>query len=363
MTRPRDVVAHVNPGRFVLVCRDVPDRDAAEALAERIAMGVAHPSVVVGGVAEVTASIGVALSFAAHERPENVLGRALKAGNRARELGGARIEISADAPSRTISDDEFTGALARGELLLHYLPIVSCATGRVAGFESLIRWDHPDRGLLLPSEFLPDAERTGAIVDIGTWGLERACTQMAEWHRGAGETLKLDINVSGREFAEPVFPAQVKRVIGETGLAPGSVWLEITEDTLAQDRDAADHALRQLHETGVRLVVDDFGTGASSLVSLKRFQFDAIKIDRAFIADLGRNRESDAICGAIIELAHSLRLCAIAEGVETLEQYATLRALGCELGQGHLFGPARPAEDYGATPAATLGVETAPESS
>jgi diguanylate cyclase (GGDEF)-like protein len=362
VTRPRDVVAHVNPERFVLVCRDVPDRDAAEALAERIAMGVAHPSMMGAGVAEVTASIGVALAFAAHERPENVLSRALKAGNRARELGGARIEISEDAPSPTISDDEFTGALARGELLLHYLPIVSCATGRVAGFESLIRWDHPDRGLLLPSEFLPDAERTGAIVDIGTWGLEQACIQMAAWHRGAGETLKLDINVSAREFAEPVFPAQVKRVIGETGLAPGSVWLEITEHTLAQDRDAADHALRQLHETGVRLVVDDFGTGASSLVSLKRFQFDAIKIDRAFIADLGRNRESDAICGAIIELAHSLRLCAIAEGVETLEQYAALRALGCELGQGHLFGPARPPEHYGANPAAVLGVEPAPES-
>jgi diguanylate cyclase (GGDEF)-like protein len=361
VTRPRDVVAHVNPERFVLVCRDVPDHNAAEALAERIAMGVAHPSVMVAGVAEVTASIGVALAFAAHERPENVLGRALKAGNRARELGGARIEISADAPSPTISDDEFTGALARDELLLHYLPIVSCATGRVAGFESLIRWDHPDRGLLLPSEFLPDAERTGAIVDIGTWGLEQACTQMAEWHRGGGETLKLDINVSAREFAEPVFPAQVKRVIGETGLAPGSVWLEITEDTLAQDRDAADHALGQLHEIGVRLIVDDFGTGASSLASLKRFQFDAIKIDRAFIADLGRNRESDAICGAIIELAHSLRLCAIAEGVETLEQYTELRTLACELGQGHLFGPARPAEAYGTTPSATLGVETAPE--
>ena len=158
-----------------------------------------------------------------------------------------------------------------------------------------------------------------------------------------------------------MFPAQVKRVINETGLAPGAVWLEITEDTLAQDRDASDHALRQLHEIGVRLVVDDFGTGASSLVSLKRFQFDAIKIDRAFIADLGGNRESDAICGAIIELAHSLRLCAIAEGVETLEQYAALRTVGCELGQGHLFGPARPAEAYGATPAAMLGVETAPE--
>ena len=146
-------------------------------------------------------------------------------------------------------------------------------------------------------------------------------------------------------------------MIGGTGLVAGAVWLEITEETLAQDRDAADQALRQLHEIGVRLVIDDFGTGASSLVSLKQFPFDAIKIDRAFLADLGRNRESDAICSAIIDLAHSLGLCAIAEGVETMEQFAALRALGCELGQGHLFGPARRAEEYGAAPAATLGVE------
>jgi diguanylate cyclase (GGDEF)-like protein len=358
VTRPRDVVAHVNPERFVLVCRDVPDRAAAEALAERIAMGVAHPSVVVAGVAEVTASIGVALAFAAHERPENVLRRAINAGNRARELGGARIEISADTPSPTIGDAEFTSALARDELLLHYLPIVSCSTGRVAGLESLIRWDHPQRGLLLPSEFLPDAERTGAIVAIGTWGIEQACRQMAEWHHGSGESLKLDVNVSAREFAEPTFPAQVKRVIGGTGLAPGAVWLEITEDTLEQDREAADRALHQLHEVGVRLVIDDFGAGVSSLVSLKQFPFDAIKIERAFIADLGRNRESDAICSAIIDLAHSLGLCAIAEGVETLEQFAALRSLGCELAQGHLFGPARPAAEYGTAPAAMLGVQT-----
>ena len=357
VTRPRDVVAHVNPERFVLVCRDVPDRPAAEALAERIAMGVAHPSVVVAGVAEVTASIGVALAFAAHERPENVLRRAIKAGKRARELGGARIEISADSPSPTIVDDEFTSALARDEFVLHYLPIVSCATGRVAGLESLVRWEHPDRGLLFPPDFLPDAERTGAIVAIGTWAIEQACRQMADWHDASGEALKLDVNVSAREFSEPTFPAQVKRVIGSTGLAPGAVWLEVTEDTLARDREAADRALRQLHEIGVRLVVDDFGTGASSLVSLKEFPFDAIKIDRAFIADLGRNRESDAICNAIVELAHSLGLCAIAEGVETMEQFAALRALGCELGQGHLFGPARPASAYDPTPAATLGVE------
>jgi EAL domain-containing protein (putative c-di-GMP-specific phosphodiesterase class I) len=184
---------------------------------------------------------------------------------------------------------------------------------------------------------------------------------MAAWHDGSGSTLKLNLNVSARQFAEPTLPAQVKRVIGDTGLAPGSVWLEITEETLLGDRDASDRTLRNLHEIGVRLVIDDFGTGASSLVSLKQFPLDAIKIAATFVADLGRDRDSDAICSAIVDLAHSLGLCAIAEGVETLEQFAALRALDCELAQGHLFGAARPAEEYGATPAATLGVTRAPD--
>jgi diguanylate cyclase (GGDEF)-like protein len=361
VTRPRDVVAHVNPERFILVCRDVPDRAAAEALSERIAMGVAHPSVLVAGVAEVTASIGVALAADAHERPESVLRRAIKAGTRARGQGGARIEICEDAPTATIGDVEFAAALTNGEFVVHYLPIVSCTTGRVAGFESLIRWDHPERGLLLPGEFLPQAERNGAIVAIGTWAIEHACRQMASWHAGGGTSFKLNLNLSAREFSEPTLPAQVKRVLGETGLQAGAVWLEITEETLVRDRDAAERALQQLHEIGVRLVIDDFGAGGSSLVSLKHFPLDAIKIDRAFVADLGKNRDSDAICSAILELAHSLGLGAIAEGVETLEQWVALRAMGCELGQGRLFGPARPASDYGDHPAATTGLQPAPD--
>ncbi len=361
VTRPRDVVAHVNRERFVLVCRDVPDRLAAEALAERIAMGVAHPSVVLAGIAEVTASIGVALASHLDERPESVLRRAIKAGNHARSLGGARIEIS-DAPASTaVNEGELAAAIARDELRLHYLPIVSCATGRVAGFEALVRWEHPEHGLLLPGEFLPDAEKTGVIVPIGNWTIEQACRQMADWHGGAGATLKLNLNLSARQFAEPTLPAQVKRIIGDTGLAPGSVWLEVTEATLLDDRDASDLTLRQLHEIGVRLVIDDFGTGVSSLVSLKQFPIDAIKIASTFVADLGRDRDSDAICSAIVDLAHSLGLGAIAEGVETLEQFAALRALDCEMAQGHLFGPARPADEYGGQPSATLGVVRTPD--
>jgi EAL domain-containing protein (putative c-di-GMP-specific phosphodiesterase class I) len=242
------------------------------------------------------------------------------------------------------------------------LPIVSCATGRIAGFETLIRWDHPERGLLLPGEFLAQAERTGAIVPMGTWVMEQGCRQMAAWHRGgAAASLKLDVNLSAREFAEPTLPAQVKRVITDTGLPAGAVWLEITEETLLLDRDASDRTLAQLHEIGVRLVIDDFGAGASSLVSLEQFPLDAIKIDRAFVADLGTSRDSDAICRAIVDLAHSLGLCAIAEGVETMEQFAALRSLGCELAQGRLFGAARPASDWGATPAPTTGVQLSRE--
>jgi diguanylate cyclase (GGDEF)-like protein len=356
VTRPRDVVAHVNQERFVLVCRDVPDDSAAQALAERIAMGVAHPSVVLAGVAEVTASIGVALAFDLGERPEAVLRRAITAGNQARSLGGARIEISTSAPTPELADGELLSSVARDELRLHYLPIVSSATGRVAGFEALVRWDHPAHGLLFPHEFLPEAERTGAIVPIGAWALDHGCRQMAVWHDAGGAALKLDVNLSARQFADPGLTAQVKQIVHETGLAPGSVWLEITEETLLRDRALADTTLGRLHDLGVRLVIDDFGTGASSLMALKHFPIDAIKIARPFVADLGRDRDSDAICGAIIDLAHSLGISAIAEGVETLEQFSALRSLGCELAQGHLFGPARPAEAFGPTPAATLGV-------
>ncbi len=240
---------------------------------------------------------------------------------------------------------------------LHYLPIVSCATGRVAGFEALVRWEHPDHGLLLPGEFLPDAEANGSIVPLGLWTIEHACRQMATWQGQAGRHAEAQPQPLGRHSSPSrPCPAQVKRIISDTGLAPGAVWLEITEETLFQDRDASEQTMGRLHELGVRLVIDDFGTGASSLASLKHFPLDAIKIASTFVADLGRDRDSDAICSAIVELAHSLGLCAIAEGVETLEQFAALRALDCELAQGHLFGPARPAEDYGATPAAMLGV-------
>ncbi len=357
VTRPKDVVAHVSRDRFVLVCRDVPDAEAAERLTERVAMAVAHPSIVLGEVVEATASIGAALAGSLDERPEDVLRRAITAGNHARRAGGARITISAPAtPPSNFGALDLSTALAQGELLLHYLPIVSCATGRIAGFEALVRWNHPKRGLLSANEFLPDAERTDQVVPIGAWVLEQACRQMARWHADGGHALKLSVNLSGREFTDPKLIEEIQRILRDTGLAPGSVWIELTEEALLADHETTRRVLTLLREVGVRLIIDDFGTGASSLVSLKQFPIDAIKIAHTFVADLGRHRDGSAICRAIVDLAHSLELCTIAEGVEALDQLVSLRSLGCELAQGHLFGVARPADEYGTTPATSLRV-------
>ena len=269
LTRPRDVVAHVDRERFVLVCRDVPDRAAAEVVSERIAMAVAHPSVVLDGMAEVTASIGVAMSIEPGEVPETVLRRSIAACRVARERGGGQIEISmTPSPLPPSIEAELEQAFARNEFLLHYLPMVSLDTGRLAGFETLLRWQHPDAGLLLPADFLADAERTGVIVPLGLWVLEHACEQLARWH-ATGAELTLSVNLSPRQFAEPTLAPQVKRIVADAGLRPGSVWLELTEDTLLAGGEATARTLRHLDEVGVRIVIDDFGSGRSSLVSLK----------------------------------------------------------------------------------------------
>ena len=359
VTRPRATSSRTSTVSGSCSCAATsPTARPREGLAERIAMGVAHPSVVLAGVAEVTASIGVALAGHLDERPESVLRRAIKAGNQAKAQRRCAHRDQRHADVDVVRRRRADAARSRA---------TSCASttcrssaARPAGSPASRRWcagSTPSTGSLLPGEFLPEAELNGTIVPLGTWSVEHACRQMAAWQGQAGATLKLNLNLSARQFAEPTLPAQVKRIIGETGLAPGAVWLEITETTLfARPRRQRADAWRRLHELGVRLVIDDFGTGASSLVSLKHFPLDAIKIASTFVGDLGRDRDSDAICSAIVELAHSLGLCAIAEGVETLEQFAAFRALDCELAQGHLFGPARPAEDYGAAPAATLGV-------
>jgi EAL domain-containing protein (putative c-di-GMP-specific phosphodiesterase class I) len=211
----------------------------------------------------------------------------------------------------------------------------------VWGFEALLRWQHPDRGLLLPGEFLTVAEETGLIVPIGDWVLHQACSQAARWREvHPGDPLTIAVNLSSRQLTHPSLVDDVRGVLAVTGLDPATVVLEITESALMDDVSATEASLRALKGLGVRLAVDDFGTGYSSLSYLRRFPVDILKVDRVFVAGVGQNPEDSAIVTAVITLAHTLGLGAIAEGVETPEQLAELRSLGCDMAQGfHLARP------------------------
>jgi EAL domain-containing protein (putative c-di-GMP-specific phosphodiesterase class I) len=235
---------------------------------------------------------------------------------------------------------------------MHYQPVIALEEGTLVGFEALIRWEHPERGLVPPMEFVPLAEETGLIVPLGVWALEQACRQAVRWHHAAPDAphLYMSVNLSPRQLAEPALPNDVARVLHDTGIQPSTLWLEITESTLMRDAESALSALGALRALGLHLAVDDFGTGYSSLAYLERLPVEALKIDRSFTDGVGSRKDSTAIVGAVVGLARALHLSTVAEGIETREQFQRLRAMGCEHGQGYLFGPPRPPEAYGAEP-------------
>ncbi len=352
--RPSDTVARFGGDEFTVLCTGVPDEHVAYELAQRISQAVAKPIALAEGEVFVTASVGIALSGGELETPETLLRNADAAMYRAKDRGRARAELfqtdALDSAVRHLrTGNELHRALERGELRLHYQPIVSLEDGRVSGFEALLRWDHPTRGLVMPDDFVALAEETGLVVPIGSWALEEACRQAAAWHV-AGAPLSISVNLSPRQLAEPTLLEDVSRVLHATGIDPGALWLEITENTLMRDAESAVRTLTALRSLGVHLAVDDFGTGYSSMSYLKRFPVQALKVDRTFVDGIGREPEDTAICTAVVSLAHALGLRAVAEGVETPEQLAELRTLGCELAQGFLFGKPAPAESWGERP-------------
>jgi EAL domain-containing protein (putative c-di-GMP-specific phosphodiesterase class I) len=238
-------------------------------------------------------------------------------------------------------------ALERDELVVHYQPIVDLASGRVRELEALVRWNHPDRGLLLPAEFVQLAEETGLIVPIGLWVLESSCRQLAQWRSAFPELhqMSVAVNLSGRQLGDLSLADELDRILAETRVPPEHVVLEITESLLMDDVEFSHEMLARLKARRVRLAVDDFGTGYSSLSYLRTFPVDVLKVDRSFVADLGAERGDEAIVAAIIRLAHTLGLDAVAEGVEAQHQLDRLHALGCDLAQGfHLARPA-PADE------------------
>jgi diguanylate cyclase (GGDEF)-like protein/PAS domain S-box-containing protein len=354
---PSDVVARFGGDEFVILCNEVTSEETVELIAERIADAIARPVALMEGEVFVTASIGIALSGTAADSPETLLRNADAAMYRAKERGRDRAELFDAREHHRAVDDLRTGnalhrAIERGELRVHYQPMMSLDTGRLFGFEALIRWEHPERGLVPPMEFVPLAEETGLIVPLGVWALEQACQQAVRWHEQSPDAplLSMSVNLSPRQLAEPALPNDVARVLHDTGIPPSSLWLEITESTLMRDAESALSALGALQALGLHLAVDDFGTGYSSLAYLERLPVEALKIDRSFTEGVGRRKDSTAIVGAVVGLARALRLSTVAEGIETPEQFQQLRALGCEVGQGFLFGPARPAEVYGSDP-------------
>jgi diguanylate cyclase (GGDEF)-like protein/PAS domain S-box-containing protein len=343
--RDHDVLARFGGDEFIVVMQGEPV-DVAERLRKAI-----HPPVQVGEhELFITASIGYATNHEPGMSPNDLMRDADAAMYRAKargrdchepyEAGGFESGVQA---LRTAG--ELRRGIERGEVVPYFQPIVELASGRVLGYEVLSRWLHPDRGLLTPNDYLPLAEETGVLIELGTRMLRDSLAQLAQW-RAVGHPFAdcfLSINVGTRQLVDPEFAEIVVDALAQTGVDANSVWLEITETALLSDVKSATIALRELRSLGLHLSVDDFGTGYSSLTYLKRFPIEAIKIDKSFVAGLGIESDDTTIVEAVVRLGQSLGLSVVAEGLESPLQLSRLRELGCDRGQGYLFGRPRPA--------------------
>jgi diguanylate cyclase (GGDEF)-like protein len=348
-------VGRLGSDEFVVVCEDLPSEGAAVAVAARVEAALAEPFEIDGMEVFAPASVGVAVAGEGSDA-EEVLRDALTAMTRAKERGRARTEVYDDemharAVRRLQTDSDLRHAIARHELRLHYQPEIDLRSGRYAGAEALVRWQHPERGLLPPAEFITLAEETGLIVPIGEWVLGEALRQLAAWRSDPDKPSLVSVNVSVRQLGEPDFAAEVRHAVEASHVEPGALCLELTESSLMEARSVP--VLQAIHEMGVRLSLDDFGTGYSSLVYLRRFPLDFVKIDRQFVAGLQHGAQDTSIVRAIIDLAHALGLTVVAEGVETDEQATVLREMGCDIGQGYLWSRPVPAAELGASREAT----------
>lgn len=339
--RPADTLARIYGDEFALLVEDLESEEDALAVARRIELALEEPFTVNEHRQHVSASVGIAW-VEEDSDPEEAIGDADSAMCRAKELGGARLEIYGEriregALARLAIERDLRVALEQGGLYSVYQPIVSLVEGRIVGFESLLRWDHPERGTLTPESFIEAAERSGLIVPIGLAVLQRACEQAVHWREGdPGSRKRVYVNVSARQLTDDDFVPTLERAITDSGVEPGELCLEITETALMDDGRGplALHAAKKL---GVRVVLDDFGTGYSSLTHLRSTPIDEIKIDRSFVEGLDRRDAPAAIVTAVVSMAHALGIDAVAEGVETEAELAKLRAIGCSLAQGFRF--------------------------
>ena len=349
--RPGDTVARLGGDEFTVLLDDIVDASDATRIADRIQRDLNMPFNLSGQEVFTSASIGIALSGSAYERPDDLLRDADIAMYRAKALGKARYEVfDSDMHARAVTqlqlETDLRRALDREEFRVHYQPMFSLSLGKIIGFEALVRWQHPQRGTVMPEDFVTAAEETGLIVLIGRAVLREACRQIKEFQREFPQDppLTMSVNISGRQFRQPDLVDHIARALGAWDVSPGSLRIEITESTIIDNASQAAEMLVRLRELGVRIDLDDFGTGYSSLSYLHKFEMDTIKIDRTFVSNIGEQGENSEIVKSIVNLARSLDMDVIAEGVERPEQLALLKSLGCELVQGYLFSPPLTAE-------------------
>jgi diguanylate cyclase (GGDEF)-like protein/PAS domain S-box-containing protein len=354
-------VARLGGDEFTVLLDHIKDPSDAKRAAERMMKALAPPFILAGKEVFTSVSIGIALSNPAYEQPEDILRDADTAMYRAKSLGKARYEVfdadmRASVMARLQLETDLRHALERGEFRNFYQPIVALVSGEIAGFEALLRWQHPTRGLLGPSEFIPVAEETGLIRELGWWNLREACRQISEWRAGliAHSNLTVSVNLSAKQFLQPNLVEDIRKLLVELALPPAALKLEITESTVMADPLAAVEMLQQIKSLGIRLAIDDFGTGYSSLSYLHRFPLDTLKIDRSFISVMEEDGEGMEIARSIVPMANNLRLDVVAEGVETIQQVALLKKLQCKYGQGYYFSRPLSAEGIAALLAGDL---------
>ena len=342
--RKNDVVGRFGGDEFVIILDNVKGVSQATRTAARVQRELQRPLVIHGQEIVTSACIGIAMSDDTRERPEEYLRDADIAMYRAKTQGAGGFEVfdqemHEDAVRQLQLENELRHAVDRGELILYYQPYVNLADGRIVGFEALLRWSHPQLGMVSPGEFIPVAEDVGLIVPIGWWVIEQACAQLEAWNPliGQDQPFTLSVNVSTRQLRQRGFVRRLRRILENHDIDRGRLCLEITESVMTDLGDGVIALLERIKRLGLKLAVDDFGTGYSSLAYLRRFPVDILKIDRSFIREIATTRQDVAIVRAITTLAENLQLSAIAEGVETLAQANRLRALGCRVAQGYLF--------------------------
>lgn len=342
--REVDTLARLGGDEFTILLDDIANPSDALLVVKRIQMALQSSFQLNGYEVFASASIGIALNATNYNRADELLRDADIAMYRAKAGGRAGHEIFytdmyAQVTRRLQLETDLRQALVRQELLVYYQPIVSLSTDRVIGFEALVRWQHPQQGIISPIHFIPIAEETGLIVPLGSWVLREACRQMRIWQEqfAVASSLTISVNLSTKQFSQPNSLEEIAQILDKTGLNPNSLKLEITESALMENTQLANAMLLQLREMNIQLYLDDFGTGYSSLSYLHRFPSSALKIDRSFVSRIGSEGENREIVRAIVNLAHSLNIDTVAEGVETPEQLAQLRSLECKYAQGYYY--------------------------